>query len=57
MKTQELYDLAENRVLSDQNLAPYSWFILGDWPEGDAHLHWVLDASRDEILRWALVSE
>ena len=52
-RTQRLYREAEARVRGDDRLAPLATTILADFPEGDDHWQWVIDADADEILAWA----
>lgn len=47
-----LYTQAKFRVDHSDILAPHSDFILADWPEGNEHWRWVLEASEEEILNW-----
>jgi hypothetical protein len=46
------YDLAERRVRNSARLAPHADFILADWPEGNEHWNWVINADEQEILDW-----
>lgn len=48
-----LYADARQRVLASPRLAKYSEIILGDWPEGNDHLRWVIRAKVGEIETWA----
>lgn len=52
-RTQRLYREAKSRVHGDDRLAPFAETILADFPEGDEHWQWVIDADADEILGWA----
>ncbi|NDC64553.1 MAG: hypothetical protein EBZ59_11345 [Planctomycetia bacterium] len=52
-RTQLLYFEARARVERNEQLSPYAETILADYPEGDEHLRWVIDADADEILAWA----
>jgi hypothetical protein len=52
MTTQELYEQARERVQHTPELAPHEEFILADWPEGDDHWRWVIDAPVEEIASW-----
>jgi len=52
-RTQRLYREAESRVRGDDRLAPFAGTILADFPEGDDHWQWVIDADADEIIGWA----
>lgn len=47
-----LYEQAEERVNSDPLLKPHAEFILADWPEGDEHWNWIINATIEEILDW-----
>jgi len=51
--TQRLYREAESRVLADDRLAPFAETILADYPQGDEHWQWVIDADVGEIIGWA----
>ena len=51
--THRLYCEARSRVEADEQLAPYTETILADYPEGDEHWRWVIDAPVDEIVAWA----
>ncbi len=59
------FDTARERVRNTPELAPgdtitittfdgerYEAFILADWPEGDDHWRWVIDAPVEEIASW-----
>lgn len=48
----DLYHLAQSRVRETPELADDEGFILADWPEGDDHLLWVLNAPLSEIVGW-----
>lgn len=48
----DLFELAQSKVQDSEVLAQYEDFILTDWPEGDEHWQWVLDASEAEIVDW-----
>jgi hypothetical protein len=52
-RTHRLYREACLRVDADEQLAPYADTILADFPEGDDHWQWVIDAPTDEIVAWA----
>jgi len=52
-RTHRLYCEARSRVEADEQLAPYADTILADFPEGDDHWQWVIDARTDEIVAWA----
>ena len=52
LTTQELYEQARERVRNTPELAPHEDFIFADWPEGDDHLRWVIDAPVEEIDSW-----
>ena len=52
-RTHRLYREARFRVDADEQLAPYADTILDDFPEGDDHWQWVIDAPTDEIVAWA----
>lgn len=42
------YDRVENMGFSSKEMD----FIFSDWPEGDKHYKWLLEASRKEIQSW-----
>ena len=52
-RTHRLYCEARRRVEADEQLTPYAETILADYPEGDEHWQWVIDAPTDEIVAWA----
>jgi hypothetical protein len=52
-RTHRLYCEARSRVEADELLAQYAETILADYPEGDEHWQWVIDAPIDEIVAWA----
>lgn len=54
-KHEILEDAASWRVHHEPKLWPHREFILGDWPEGDEHLVWVVTAPIEEILDWVTV--
>ena len=47
------FDTARERVRNTPELAPHEAFILADWPEGDDHWRWVIDAPVEEIASWS----
>jgi hypothetical protein len=49
----ELYRKAKERVDSTPELEPYRADILYDWPEGEEHWQWVVNADVQEIVTWA----
>ena len=48
-----LYEKARDRVMAVPELAKFHDFIFADWPEGNDHFRWLLQATDDEILSWA----
>ena len=54
---QTLYDRAEKKVtrIFGRHSEAYD-FCLADWPEGDEHLQWLLDADADELRSWTEAS-
>lgn len=48
-----LYQRAAERVRNTPELEPHADTILYEWPEGDEHWQWVIDAPVAEIVRWA----
>lgn len=46
--------LAVARVNVSQKLFEYKDIILYDWPEGESHWQWVVTATEEEILTWAM---
>lgn len=48
-----LFEQAQIKVKYSESLSKYADKILADWPEGDEHWRWVLDASDEEIIEWA----
>ena len=48
MKT--LYEQAEEKVNNNASLWEKRDTILYDWPEGDEHWQWVLDANVNELV-------
>ena len=53
----ELYRQAERRVMRSAALSRHADYILADWPEGDEHLRWVINATVHEILAWVLAGQ
>jgi hypothetical protein len=53
LEGERLYFDAARRVENSPKLRPYKDIILGDWPEGDDHLRWVIEAKVSEIVAWA----
>jgi hypothetical protein len=53
----KLYEKAMNRVMRSSFLLPHADFILADWPEGEEHWRWVINASEDEILSWVAAGQ
>ena len=47
-----MYEKAKARVEDSPKLILHSDFILADWPEGDEHWAWVVQATEQEILDW-----
>jgi hypothetical protein len=47
------YAAAELRVDGNDLLRPYRSILLGDWPEGEAHYLWVVEADESELWIWA----
>ena len=52
-----LYAAAAERVHTTPELAEHTDFILADWPEGDAHWQWVVEAPVAEIVDWAIAGQ
>lgn len=50
--TTKLYKQAKSKIMHSESLSRYVDFILADWPEGDAHLRWVIESTENEILEW-----
>jgi hypothetical protein len=50
MKT--LFEQAKEKVENSPVLSEDADFILADWPEGEEHLRWVVEADESEILEW-----
>jgi uncharacterized protein YmfQ (DUF2313 family) len=48
-----MYAAAELRVRRNPDLDRLRDVILYDWPEGEAHWEWVLNAPAAEIIDWA----
>lgn len=44
--------LAERRVDASPSLSQHKKFIMADWPEGNEHWRWVINAPIREILDW-----
>jgi len=49
------YDDAKARVDAEPELQAYRDTILYDWPEGEEHWRWVVEAPVAEIVAWAEV--
>ena len=56
-RPKSLYRQVEERINNTPDLQPYRDVILYDWPEGDEHLRWALDADLDELIAWAEMVE
>ena len=56
-RTSILYREARSRVEADEQMAHYAETILADYPEGDDHWLWVINADRAEVLEWAKASK
>lgn len=56
-KRSELFNQAEDQVLSSVALNPYHDFIMANWSEDTEHAEWVINATEQEILDWCLASE
>lgn len=47
-----LYNQACDRISRMGFTQPEREFIFSDWPEGEEHYKWLLQASREEIDNW-----
>jgi len=52
-----LYAQVAKRITETTELQPYRGTILYDWPEGDEHLRWALNAPASEVIEWATAVE
>ncbi|NIQ88799.1 MAG: hypothetical protein GWN93_06825 [Deltaproteobacteria bacterium] len=57
IEPETLYFKAESRVCSDERLDSVREFVLADWPEGEEHWAWVIEATTEEILDWVDASK
>ena len=55
--TEQLYDLAVQRVENTSELAGHADFILADWSNWREHLEWVTNAPISDILAWVEAGE